>query len=183
MNSSELNLAGYASIVEAAISVPILFLVIFSSATGLENLASFLQIVNLVLFIYTTYMLINFLEEIEFQSVNKLLWFSIFTNLFVTLISLIAPTSSSGLDSVTIFNLVAMSVYGILMIIIGIKLQSCANNLHGLIKPFTYCWIIGGICLATVVLTPLGIIFAIALGIIQGMIFFREADLRNNYVN
>lgn len=173
MNSSDLSLAGYASIIAAALSIPLLFFSFYTEFAGLKFASVVLNILNLLLYCYLTKTLINLLTEKEFDEANNLLWASIFINIFAVSMTTFTDSSSSGWLS--IFPILVM---GILMILIGIKLQSCDDDLNGHLKTFSYTWIASGFCLVTVLLIPIAVLVMMFMNIIQGMIFLKESDKR-----
>lgn len=175
MNSKDLRLVGYACILYVALSIPILILSVYTSAIGQAALSNIIQIANLILFVYITLSLKALLTEFEFEDVNGLLNLTIGINVFGVVFGMIAPDSG-----VMAFLAIAMLVVlGVLMLIIGIKLQKCQNQLHGLLKTFSLSMMATGICLASVVLLPLAMLAWMVMGIVQGMIFLKEADSRN----
>jgi len=184
MNSSELTLAGYAAITQAAILIPSLLISLFPDLMGLNSIKIFFDIFTLVIFVYITLMQINLYEEFDFYEVNKLLWITIVLSVLATFLNFyeashLSVRSGIGLG---ILAVIIACVYGVVMIVIGIKLQNCKHKLHGLLKYFSYSHIGTGICLATIILIPLSFLVMIALSIIQGMIFFREAELRKGII-
>ena len=61
-------------------------------------------------------------------------------------------------------------------IVFGIRLLKFSEDPTGLMKPFAYLLVAGSICMATVVLSPLGLLLGIAFYIVQAMIFFRAGE-------
>ncbi|MCH2185702.1 hypothetical protein MK280_07510 [Myxococcota bacterium] len=88
------------------------------------------------------------------------------------------------LSIVMVFIPVSWMVIGVLLalvscavsIVFGIRLLKFSEDPTGLVKPFAYLLVAGSICMATVVLSPLGLLFAIAFYIVQAMIFFRAEE-------
>ena len=62
-----------------------------------------------------------------------------------------------------------------MQIMFGVKLLQLSNDLKGLHKPYCYLNIITGICLATVVLLPVGILASAITDVMLGTIFFQAA--------
>ncbi|MDP3607971.1 MAG: hypothetical protein Q8R74_02715 [Methylophilus sp.] len=173
MHSSDLSLAGYASIIAAALSIPLLFFSFYTEFAGLKVASVVLNILSLILYGYLTITLINLLTEKGFDAANNLLWASILMNVFAVAMTTFTDSSSSGWLS--IFPILIM---GILMILIGVKLQNCSDDLNGHLKTFSYTWIGSGFCLVTVFLIPIAVLVMMFMNIIQGMIFLKEADKR-----
>ena len=63
-------------------------------------------------------------------------------------------------------------------IVFGIRLLKFSEDPTGLMKPFAYLLVAGSICMATVVLSPLGLLLGIAFYIVQAMIFFGPESSR-----
>ena len=61
-------------------------------------------------------------------------------------------------------------------IVFGIRLLKFSEDPTGLVKPFAYLLVAVSICMATLVLYPLGLLLGIALYIVQAMIFFRAGE-------
>lgn len=65
---------------------------------------------------------------------------------------------------------------GVISIVFAVKLLHLPDDLFGLLTPFSYTIIASGMCYASIILSPLGIIGEAAAGVILGMIFFRAAE-------
>ncbi len=176
MNSNDLRLAGYASIISAVLSIPILFYTLYTSVIGQTFISNLIQLINLVIYAFVTSKLIELLTDHDFKLVNSMLTTSVILNVIGFVFGVIAPYS----DTFGFLSVVGMIVLGILMVLIGINLQKCPDDLHNLLKIFSLTWIISGVCLASIILIPLFILTWIATNIILGMIFFREADKRQD---
>lgn len=176
MNSSDLRLAGYASIISAVLSIPILFYTVYASVTGETFTSNIIELINVFIFAFITMRLIQLLDELNFNSVNTMLTTSVILNIVGYVLALIAPHS----ESFGIFGIIAMIALGVLMVLIGVNLQKCPNDLHGHLKLFSLTWIISGVCLASIILIPFFILTWVAMNVILGMIFFKEADRRQD---
>jgi len=178
MNSSTLRLVGYACILNAALSIPILIFGLYISATGQSIASNIIQIVSLGFFVYITLALKGLLSGYKFEDVNTLLDITIGLNAF----AIIMGINSSSSVANSLFSVAGLLSLGIVMLIIGIKLQRCTNDLHGLLKPFSYLMMATGVCLASILLTPFAVLLWMAMGIVQGMIFLKEAEAKNNFL-
>jgi hypothetical protein len=65
---------------------------------------------------------------------------------------------------------------GVVSIIVGVKLLSLENDLQHLIRPYAVISIIGGACLAVIILAPLGMFTLIIENIVLALLFFRANE-------
>jgi len=63
---------------------------------------------------------------------------------------------------------------GILSVIFGIKLLELQDSLNGLLKPYAILNIAAGVCFATFVLAPLGLLIGAAGDVVMGLILLRK---------
>ncbi len=70
---------------------------------------------------------------------------------------------------------------GIMSIVYGIKLLNFDQELYGFRKLYAGISIATGVCYATVLLIPLGLLVGIASNIFLAIIFFREAEMTTNH--
>jgi hypothetical protein len=66
--------------------------------------------------------------------------------------------------------------YCVITVIYAYKLLKLDDDLFGLLKPFAYSTMAAGICGATIILMPIGLIIQLAAFVIQGMIFLRAKE-------
>jgi len=66
-------------------------------------------------------------------------------------------------------------VFGVLSIVLGVKLLKLKYDLYGLAKPFSYGLIVTGVAHATVILLPVAMYAGIFVDILLANIFFRAA--------
>ena len=90
----------------------------------------------------------------------------------VSLVGLAVPQLESALGIVGIILAVAG---GIVQLMFGVKLLRLPGNLGGLHKPYCYLNIVTGLCLATVVLLPIGMVTSAVADVMLGTIFFHAA--------
>jgi hypothetical protein len=91
----------------------------------------------------------------------------------VSILGLAIPTLESSLAT---FSVVVVVILGILQIILGIRLLKLAAGFQGLWTPYCYLNIVTGICLAAVVLVPVGMITGAIADVMLGTIFFQIAE-------
>jgi hypothetical protein len=66
-------------------------------------------------------------------------------------------------------------VTGILSIVFAVKLLRLQDDLFGLLKPYAYATMASAVCLATVILAPVGMLVDAAATVMLGVIFLRAA--------
>jgi hypothetical protein len=174
-----LKLAGWLSITNAILTIPIfamsLFLVSQSGSTA-KLLAMILAGVSFILFIFIFLSLKGLLNtRFGFHDtdilINMLIWVNAvsfalpFLELFPALEKLAA-----------VVPLVVIVLSGIVLILFAVKLLRLSDTLHGMLKPFAYTSLATGVCFATIVLIPIGLLVSIIADIILGIIFLRVAE-------
>ena len=75
-----------------------------------------------------------------------------------------------------ILSLTFFLFFGIANILLGLRLLKLNDDLFGMLKPLAYMSIVCGVCLASVLLSPFGMLAAVAKFIIQGIIFLRSSE-------
>ncbi|MCM2360016.1 MAG: hypothetical protein NDI77_17825 [Geobacteraceae bacterium] len=74
------------------------------------------------------------------------------------------------------FAMVMVVVIGVLQIVFGVSLLRLPDPLQGLHKPYCYLNIATGLCLALVILMPLGMLTGAVADVMLGTIFFQAAS-------
>ena len=90
-----------------------------------------------------------------------------------------------GMDSyaeniLSIITLALFVPFSIITVVFGVVLLKLKNDLFGLLNPYAFTTIASGVCGATVILAPIGLLAAIAALVMLGMIFLRakrEAEI------
>jgi len=208
MTKIQLNLAGWLSIILAITYIPILIITIFMTVQGIEHgieqatgrateqtteknpyalLNLILGLVCLGLFVYIMIQLKILLNSrFQFHNVDIIILILIVLFIVSTIPLLLLLGSSETNMVANILSLVVVILHGIFEIIFARKILHLSDNLFGLLKPFSYTAMAGGICMVTVILSPLAIIIGIVNYVILGMIFFEAAErlspIENNNV-
>lgn len=174
-------LAGWLAIASAILLVPqvILALIIeylFGRHPVWTMTVAVMNIVGLVIGVYVLYMFRRLLNErCSFHDVDTLITILILVNVASSLLGLVGllPNfqTAAGVAVAVLFV-----PFGILEIVFGVKLLQVKDNLFGLLKPFAYFTIAGGVCAATILLSPIGLLLAVTALVIQGIIFLRAGD-------
>jgi len=183
------SLAGRLAVVSAVLLFPEIGGSILLSfiAPGMDIYLAPIQLVNLLIGIYVLYtfrVLLN--AQFAFHGTDLVITTLILVKaLFfisgqVEIIGAVIRWEyphSSGLQIATVVLLV---LYGLLLVLFGIGLLRMRDNMFGLLRPFAYATVVGGVSLTTVLLAPVGLLVAAVALVIQGMVFLRterEAEI------
>ena len=66
---------------------------------------------------------------------------------------------------------------GILSVIFGIKLLELQDDLGGLLKPYAFLNIVAGVCFATFILAPLGLLIDAVANFMMGLILLKKGPV------
>jgi tellurite resistance protein TehA-like permease len=112
----------------------------------------------------------------RFHDVDVTILLLIWGNVILAAVSLLSLGSRGFERAMSTLSILAFVFFGILSIMFATRLLRLPGNLYGLLKPFCYISIVGGICFITVFLSPMGIIAGAVTDVILGVIFFRAAE-------
>lgn len=183
LNEKSLNLAGWLSVVAAALYFPQIIIGLISELSADKSktflyLEALLNTGFIVIYVYIFVMLKRLLnEKAAFHDADKYITFLVWTNVVITVISVIALPFPEAQEVVGAGIIYLMVPLGVIYVVFGIKLLNCEDNLFGYLKPFSYLTIATGIMTAVVVLVFFGFITAIISDIILALIFFKAANL------
>lgn len=183
LNEKSLNLAGWLSVVAAALYFPQIIIGLISELSADKSktflyLEALLNTGFIVIYVYIFVMLKRLLnEKAAFHDTDKYITFLVWTNVVITVISVIALPFPEAQEVVGAGIIYLMVPLGVIYVVFGIKLLNCEDNLFGYLKPFSYLTIATGIMTAVVVLVFFGFITAIISDIILALIFFKAANL------
>ena len=190
MEKSTYTLAGWFAIGAAVLSLPLLFLGIMVDVLtrkGDEMLPVFLllfagvNVAQMTMQIYAFSRLRHLLNErFGFHAVDTLIIVIIAMSIALVSVSiasrvgLAAGLFPEALVPIFLGIIVLFAVpLAVLSIVFALKLLSLQDDLHGLLRPYAYTSIAAGICFATIVLAPLGMLVAAVSTAILGGIFLR----------
>ena len=180
MQERNLDLAGWLSIANAIIAIPSVALSLFPGPMeGPEGKALHLLflLVGLGLFLYVITTLKGLLNSrFQFHGVDIYISLLVWGNITLAILDLFSLWSRKIEFLVEILSIFAFVPFGIIAIMFAARLLRLPGDLYGLLKPFSYISIVSGVCYATVILAPLGIIAGAVTDVILGVIFFRAAD-------
>jgi hypothetical protein len=190
MEKSTYTLAGWLAIAAAVLALPLLFLAIVvdvGARRGTEMLPALLTlyagltVAQTGMHLYAFYRLRHLLNErFGFHAVDTLIVAMIVLMLAMVSVSLLGRIGlATGLipEAVTPLLVGMIVVFGVpmavLSIVFAVKLLALQDDLFGLLRPYVYTGIAAGVCFATLVLAPLGMIVAAVSTAILGFIFLR----------
>lgn len=186
ISTQRLNRAAWLSITIAALSIPILALsVIIGAAAAFGGFSAFqartaialLTVGSAALFVYvfsTFRMLME--DKYGFRDTSDLIRILIVINVVIAVLSVASIPSAKVESTVGWLTLIAIIPLGIIYIVFGIKLLRLPQDLHRMLKPFSYTAIATGFCYATILLIPAGMLVGAVNAIILAIIFFRASD-------
>jgi hypothetical protein len=168
--------AGWACIISAVTTLP-LFIISFAATSEGRPVSSILDFISLGLFIYIFYSLKRLLNEMfNFHLVD--------TYIMVMICGTVVFSIANQLDTPSpILATIFLIALGIVMIAFAIALMKLEDQLGGLLKPLCYLYIFQGVCMASIILIPLGLLVSIAADVLLALIFFRTADRISANIN
>ena len=182
-------LAGWLAIISAILVVPEIVLAALAGwvSPGLNLFVVPVHVANLVIGVYILFMFRKLLNvEFDFHAADLLIALLIVVNVVFFVIGVIdlvvtITGSEPNLErSMTWITMMLFVPFSILTIVFGAVMLKMQGELYGLLKPYAYTTIASGVCGATVILAPLGLVAAIVALVILGMIFLRakrEAEI------
>lgn len=174
-------LAGWLAIASAVLMIPQIILVLaieyfFGKYAAWKLAFSTLNTVGVFIGVYVLYMFKELLNRrFRFHQTDTMIMILIgFTvaSFLVGAAGLIPDLELIG----GIVGIALMIPFGIITILFGVFLLKLNDDLFGLLKPYAYLEIASGIGAATIILAPIGVLFAIGALIMQGMIFLRAHE-------
>ena len=143
-----------------------------------------LGIVLVALLVYAFYRFKVYLNERHlFHAVDILIMVIIAGAIAITTVALAGKVVSwFGAPLPVVVGFLAVIVVigvplGILSVIFGIKLLELQNNLNGFLKPYAFLNIAAGICFATFILAPLGLLIDAVGNFMLGLILLKKGPI------
>ena len=181
MNKTHYALAGWLAILQAVLILPQIALAVFleflsESYPVLKVMLVIMKITGLAVGVYVLYIFKRLLNErYAFHKTDILIMIFIGAQVFLFLLGIIGLIPALEIAA-GIATFVLLVPFAVLEIIFGILLLKLEDDLFGLLKPFAYITIAGGICGATVILLPFYLLAGLVTLVIQGMIFLRAKE-------
>ena len=193
MSDNEFAPAGWMAIAGAIMTLPLMGVglvldIVSKRLHGLHPLFPILYvglgIAQAALIIYAFYRFKVYLNERhQFHRTDLLIMVIIGGAIVVTTIGLTGKfVSSLGAPTPVLLAFIAGLVVvgvplGILSVIFGIKLLELQDDLNGLLKPYAFLTIVAGVCFATFILSPLGMLIDAVANVMLGMILLRKGPV------
>ena len=184
MTRRRLLISGWLAMTSALLTIPWLILSLAlagSKGVMLKGVEAVMLAAGAALTVYLLLTLQRLLHEgYRFTRADPPLRLLIRVNIIaagVSILGLAIPTLESSLST---FGLVVVVILGILQIFFGIRLLRLSADFQGLWKPYCYLNIVTGVCLAVIVLVPVGMITGAIADVMLGTIFFQVAAALKN---
>ena len=179
MTRKKLLLAGWLAMVSALLTIPwfiLTFLFAETKGATFKTAETAMVVASTALTIFlllTLQQLLN--RRYGFHEADVPLRLMVKVNLVaavITVLSLAIPALEPALGG---FGILVVLALGGLQIFFGVRLLQFPDNLQGLHKPYCYLNIAAGICLASLLLLPLGILLGAVADVMLGTIFLQAA--------
>jgi hypothetical protein len=180
VKSDHYTLAGWLAIVSAVLFVSEVALAVFLKFLGLELFITPVHVANLFIGIYLLLKFRSLLNhQFGFYAADILITIMIVVNIVFFIIGMVEFSASTlGLEleaqqTLPLITMVLFVPFSLLTILFGAVLLKMKDDLFGLLKPYAFTTIGSGVCGATIILAPLGLLAAVIALVIMGMIFLR----------
>jgi hypothetical protein len=190
MKNNEYSIAGWAAIVAACMTVPLIITGIATDivARRAPELTPFiflgylaLSVFHMICGLYALYRFRTLLNtRYRFHRVDLLVTVIIIGVIVLTSVAIAVRSAFllAGLDPklalVAIPIMVAVSFpLAVIGIIFGIRILTLESDLNGYLKPLAYLTIAASVCFATFILVPIGLVLDAASNIFLGLVFLR----------
>jgi len=173
--------AGWACFVSAVITIPMVILEVMiefsKKVPEVRAVEAILSLISLFIFIYILHSLRRLLvEQFNFGLVETHIKMMIWINVILVGSSILSDTFLPLEKMTGILYLIGLIVFGIVLIAFGFKLTNLRDPIGGRLRPFCYSSIATGVCFASVILLPLGLLGSIVMDVLLALIFFQMAE-------
>jgi hypothetical protein len=142
----------------------------------LELLSQVVALVTSAMTVYILSSLSRLLAARDYRGARTPIVVVIAGNIYVAVVNLLSGLLPAFDTATGIMTVVAIVPVGIAYIVMGIKVQNAAPLLPGPARGFSYTTIASGVCFASVLLLPLGLLTNIASDVLLAMVFFKASD-------
>lgn len=179
MPPPDFRLAGVAAALSAIAGLPLLAVSVASGLLPdnavLDLIFNTLALVNAGLTIYMLWALRQLLNLHGFHATDVLLTLSIAGNAIVAVGQVLAEFAEETL-TLGLGMIALAAAISLITLALGIKLLPAAPLVRGPMTPFAYALIATGVCVASVVLSPLGMLSWVVASVALAVIFFRASE-------
>ena len=193
MEERQYQLPGWTAIIAAALTLPMIVLGIILEIAARKNpgLAGTILLPYIVVALLQTLCGLYALGRLKtllnerhgFHDVDGLIVALIICGCVLTLAGLSARIAVVALDlskTAAIASSVLLILLGlplaVMAFVFAIKLLRLRSDLGGLLKPYVYVTIASAVCIATLILAPIGLLLDAAGNVLLGMIFLRREE-------
>lgn len=135
-----------------------------------------LHFISAVIYAYVFTMFKHVLnEKANFKEIDKYIDVIIWSGIAISIIDLVTLPFAVARAIFDVGVLVFLVPFGILQVVLGVKLLNCKDDLFGYLKPLSYLAIATGVMVAGIVLILCGLIPSLASDVILALVFFRSA--------
>jgi len=193
MEERQYQLPGWTAIIAAALTLPMLVLGIILEIAARKNpgLAEAILLPYIVVALLQTLCGLYALGRLKsllnerhgFHDVDGLIVALIICGGVLTLASLAVRIAAVTLDlsrAAALASTVLLIIIGlplaVMAFVFAVKLLRLRSDLSGLLKPYVYITIASAVCIATLILAPIGLLLDAAGNVLLGMIFLRREE-------
>ncbi len=179
ISSRRLIFAGWLAMTSALVTIPwlILSFLLDKNEVWVKVAEGALLVGSTALFVYTFLTLRGLLHRHAFSATDRPIALLIQANVVATVVNLLALVSPSLADGAGVIGIGLVVAIGVFHVLFGLRLFQFPDDLGGLHRPYCYLNMITGICLAALVLLPVGILSSAVADVMLGTVFFRAAGL------
>jgi hypothetical protein len=188
MNRRQYTFAGWLCIIIAVLFVPNIAINILIEAFGKRAPALYLFRVPMMLIVsgIGIYLAVMFRKMLNvrfgFHDIDRLITLTIIASLLLTGLNIVnyfmqyASQSSDPHWFLAIPGIIIVILLGIVSIFIGSRLLDLKEDMFGFRNIYAYATFVNGVCIASIIFSPLSLLLTVGLYIIEGMIFLRAAE-------
>lgn len=193
MEERQYQLPGWTAIIAAALTLPMIVLGIILEVAARKNpgLAGAILLPYVVVALLQTLCGLYALGRLKtllnerhgFHDVDGLIVALIISGCVLTLAGLAARIALIALDlskATAVLSMVLLFLIGlpvaVMAFVFAVRLLRLRSDLGGLRKPYVYVTIASAVCIATLILAPIGLLLDAAGNVLLGMIFFQREE-------
>jgi hypothetical protein len=178
MTGTRLETAGWLGMASAVLTIPLVLAELSAQADETRLLRDLLGLITTGISVYLYLTLRELLQvRFAFHEVDTAIVFLVAMSIALFALSLLAHVATRPLSETLLglaFTTGAAAAGGGL-IIFALRLLRLQDRLYGYLRPYAFANIALGVCLASVILIPLGIVASVVADTFMALIFFAAA--------
>lgn len=180
MLPAKLRLAGYVSLFNALITLPVFFYSLLlegnkrAISSGLQLILISAGCTAIAVFLMVSLRKYVLIKK-GFDSIKKPILFLIIGYLISFVLSTVNMFFPSGEKMAALIAVVSLIILGLLQVHLGIRLFHLDHNLNGFRKPYSILLIVTGLLTASIALSPIAMFSSAVSDIMLGTIFLQAA--------